>query len=60
MQQDTRIQKSTRRKFINADHFQVYTQPKMLDAAQEMLTDECLSEEGFLGAQAVLMLNGIL
>lgn len=47
-------------KFINDKYFKEYTRPKMVDAAQEMLCDETLSEEGFLGAQAVLLLNGIL
>ena len=49
-----------KRKFINDRYFGEYTQPKIVDAAQEMLCNETLSEEGFLGAQAVLLINGIL
>jgi hypothetical protein len=37
-----------------------YTTSGMLYAAQELLNNEGLSEEGFLGAQAILLLNGLL
>lgn len=46
--------------FLNDKTLTAYQQPKFVNAAQEMLCEENLSEEGFLGAQAVLLLNGIL
>jgi hypothetical protein len=51
---------SMRSKFIDDKVFKAYQKPKMVDVAQEMLQKEDLSEEGFLGAQAVLLINGIL
>ena len=47
-------------RFVNDKYFQPYTEPRMIDAAKAMLEDESISEEGFLGAQAVLFLNGLL
>lgn len=49
-----------KRKFATDNVLSPFTQPAMVEAAESMLTLEGLSEEGFLGAQAVLMLNGIL
>jgi hypothetical protein len=60
MTKDVTPKKRNKSKFINDKVFNEYTQPKMLDAAQEMLCNEEISEEGFLGAQAVLLLNGVL
>ncbi len=51
---------SGKRKFVNDKYLCGYQKPKMVDTAQKMLCDENLSEEGFLGAQAVLLINGIL
>jgi hypothetical protein len=52
--------KSPQKQFVNDRCFEPYSKPKMIHAAQEMLCSTNLSEEGFLGAQAVLLLNGIL
>lgn len=52
--------KRSRRKFTQGCDFDMYTRPKMIAAAQEALLNENISEEGFLGAQAVLIMNGIL
>ncbi len=49
-----------KRKFVDDKYFQPYTQPKMIEAAKELLCREDISEEAFLGAQAVLMLNGLI
>lgn len=54
------LTRSSKRKFASDQVLSAYTQQAMVDAAESMLTLEGLSEEGFLGAQAVLMLNGIL
>lgn len=54
------LTRSSKRKFTSDAVLAPYTQQAMVDAAESMLTLEGLSEEGFLGAQAVLMLNGIL
>jgi len=54
------LTRSSKRKFTSDSVLSPYTQQAMVDAAESMLTLEGLSEEGFLGAQAVLMLNGIL
>lgn len=53
-------QKRGKRKFVNDKYFGEYTEPNMVAAAEEMLVNEDISEEGFLGAQAVLLLNGLL
>ena len=51
---------ASKRSFINDEIFKPYTEPRMVDAARAMLSDEAITEEGFLGAQAVLLLNGLL
>lgn len=37
-----------------------YHRPEILKAAHELLLQDNLSEETFLGAQAVLLLNGLI
>lgn len=57
---------SQRKKHIKSDYFMgvkeftPYIKPKMVHVAHQMLRRENLSEENFLGAQAVLILNGVL
>lgn len=60
MKNDAMPPKHKKSKFVKDKYFKPYTQPNMVDVAQEMLCDENLTEEGFLGAQAVLLLNGLL
>ncbi len=47
-------------KFINDKHFKGYQKPKMVEAAQDLLCKEEISEEAFLGAQAILLLNDMI
>ncbi len=54
------VESNKKRKFVTDKHFVPYTKPKMVNAAHEMLCDENISEEAFLGAQGVLLLNGLL
>jgi hypothetical protein len=55
---------STKKCLVNAlekiNVFSTYQKPQMVAQAKEMLCNENISEEGFLGAQAVLLLNGML
>ncbi len=60
MKENVTPKKASKSKFINDKHFNGYTQPKMVEVAQEILSHENISEEAFLGAQGVLLLNGIL
>ncbi len=48
--------------FVDARHFRTFCTPDLVAKAQAILCDEdlCESEEAFLGAQAVLLMNGLL
>lgn len=48
--------------FVDARHFKTFCSQSMVDSAQAILCDESLSdsEEAFLGAQAILLMNGLL
>lgn len=37
-----------------------YVKPNLLNTAQELLREDELTEEAFLGAQGVLLINGML
>lgn len=55
------VARKRRSVFLDNERFlSSYTQPRMVNAAQELMTQQDLSEEGFLGIQGVLLLNGIL
>lgn len=47
-------------KFITSSAFSTYSAPKLIEAAEDVLTRSEQSEEAFLGAQAVLLINGLI
>ncbi len=55
-----RIKKTRKSRFVNDASFHAFTQPTMIRQAQDLLTREDQTEEGFLGAQAILLINGLL
>jgi hypothetical protein len=46
--------------FTQAGVFDIYQSPKLVMAAEAILDQDDQTEEAFLGAQAVLLLNGLL
>jgi hypothetical protein len=46
--------------FTQAGVFDIYQSPKLVMAAEAILDQDDQSEEAFLGAQGVLLLNGLI